>query len=213
MSLDPSEDPMIEIVSDPKRIRALIDKNRLEILRALREGITEENGTIRYEMTVPEIAKRLGKNAPNLYHHADVLTEHSFLEVARQEQKKRSSITYYRRTKPVFVIASQPEGEIPYDVYDKPLMAAMVNSFGLTLETKELLEKLMHEYRLHRNRAVLHFTKEFEKRSRKPIGQEHVFEAINTMSTFLLFLDNEMPAIASKILNLLRIEEQIQKEE
>jgi DNA-binding transcriptional ArsR family regulator len=197
----PSESP--EIVSDPKRIKALIDENRLGILRALREGILEEDGTIRYEMTVPEIADRLKKKAPNLYHHADVLVEHGFLEVARQEQKKRSSITYYRRTKAVFVISSEPDGEIPHDVYDKPLMAALAHSFDLTPENKEQLEKLMHEYRIHRNKALERFAKEYENRSKNPIAQEYFFEATRTMATFLLFLDKEMPNLAQKIVDLL----------
>ncbi|MFX0112915.1 MAG: winged helix-turn-helix domain-containing protein [Candidatus Hodarchaeota archaeon] len=207
MSSEISQDLRVEIVSDPDRIKALIDENRLGILRALREGISEENNTIRYEMTVPEIAQRLGKKAPNLYHHADVLVEHGFLEVARQEQKKRSFITYYRRTKPVFIIASEPESELPYNViYDKPLVAALASSLDLSNQAEEELKKLMHEYRLRRSKAAMFFTQHFEKRSRKPIAQEHVFEAINIMPYFLLFLDNEMPAIARRIIDLLGIE-------
>jgi DNA-binding transcriptional ArsR family regulator len=207
MPFETSQDLRVEIVSDPQRIKALIDENRLGILRALREGISEENDTIRYEMTVPEIAQRLGKKAPNLYHHADVLVEHGFLEVARQEQKKRSFITYYRRTKPVFIIASEPERELPHDViFDKPLVAALAHALDLSDETKEELRKLMHEYRLRRSKAALLFTQDFEKRSRKPIAQEQVFEAISTIPYFLLFLDDEMPTIARKIIDLLGIE-------
>ena len=206
MPSETSQDLRVEIVSDPQRIKALIDENRLGILRALREGITEENDTIRYEMTVPEIAQRLGKKAPNLYHHADVLVEHGFLEVARQEQKKRSFITYYRRTKPVFIRASEPESELAQDViYDKPLVAALARSLDLPNEVKEELKELMHEYRLRRSKAAMFFTQEFEKRSLKPIAQEQVFEAINIIPYFLPFLDDEMVTIARRIIDLLGI--------
>ena len=49
---------MIKIVTKPEDIKILVDPMRRKILTALREGIEEDDGTLRKEMTVPEIAYR-----------------------------------------------------------------------------------------------------------------------------------------------------------
>ncbi len=203
MSFETMKQKNIEIVTDPKRIRALIDENRLEILRALREGIRDDDERIRNELTIPEIASKLGKKSPNLYHHADVLVETGFLEIARQETKKRSSITYYRRTKPVFVIAYDPEQEMPRDIYDKPLMAELASSFGLNKDVSEKLHEMMREYRLYRNKALQKVTNEMEELQQVPISQEFLYEAVTTLADIYLHLDEEFPKLAKEFLNLL----------
>ncbi|MHA1213005.1 MAG: hypothetical protein ACTSSH_11135, partial [Candidatus Heimdallarchaeota archaeon] len=51
---------IVTIVSNPEKIKILVDPMRRKILRTMREGLENEDGTIRKEMTVPEIARKLG---------------------------------------------------------------------------------------------------------------------------------------------------------
>ncbi|MHA1245294.1 MAG: ArsR/SmtB family transcription factor, partial [Candidatus Heimdallarchaeota archaeon] len=84
----------VKVVSDPEKIKILVDPMRRKILRTMREGLENDDGTIRKEMTVPEIARKLGVTAPKCYHHLDLLVENGFVRVAREEKKTRTSITY-----------------------------------------------------------------------------------------------------------------------
>jgi len=70
----------VKVVSDPERIKILVDPMRRRILRTMKEGIENEEGIIRKEMTVPEIARKLGVSAPKCYHHLDLLVEHGFVK-------------------------------------------------------------------------------------------------------------------------------------
>ena len=100
-------------------------------------------------MTVPEIARKLGVTAPKCYHHLDLLVENGFVRVAREEKKTRTSITYYERTAPAFVLASTID-EIQKEVgIDRdPLISIIDNGFKLDLPIKEQTEaqKLIEEY-------------------------------------------------------------------
>ncbi|MHA1365694.1 MAG: ArsR/SmtB family transcription factor [Candidatus Heimdallarchaeota archaeon] len=100
-------------------------------------------------MTVPEIARKLGVTAPKCYHHLDLLVENGFVRVAREEKKTRTSITYYERTAPAFVLASTID-EIQKEVgIDRdPLISIIDNGFKLGLSEKEQAEaqNLIEEY-------------------------------------------------------------------
>jgi DNA-binding transcriptional ArsR family regulator len=139
----------VKIVSDPEKIKILVDPMRRKILRTMRQGIENEDGTIRKEMTVPEIARSLGVTAPKCYHHLDLLVENGFVRVAREEKKTRTSITYYVRTSPAFVLASTiDEIEREEGIKRDPLIAIINNGFKLGLSKKEMDEaqKLIEEY-------------------------------------------------------------------
>ena len=127
----------IIIVSDSEKIKILMDKTRLKILQLLREGIME-GGKRRYELTVREMAEMLGISTPqSLYHHVDLLVENGFLYPAKEVKKKRSRITYYARTAPVFLIVNSL-GEIPeYDEGIGQFAKMFVESLGLNLSEKE----------------------------------------------------------------------------
>jgi DNA-binding transcriptional ArsR family regulator len=138
----------VEIVSDPERIKILVDPMRRKILRTMREGL-EEEGKIRKEMTVPEIARKLGVSAPKCYHHLDLLVEHRFVRVAKEEKKKRTSITYYERTSPAFVLASTiDEVERKEGIKTDPLISFINHGFHFQLSEKEQEEaqKLIDEF-------------------------------------------------------------------
>jgi len=139
----------VKVVSDPEKIKILVDPMRRKILRTMREGLENEDGTKRKDMTVPEIARKLGVTAPKCYHHLDLLVENGFVRVAREEKKTRTSITYYERTAPAFVLAStideiQKEEGIQRD----PLIAIIDNGFKLGLSKDDMNEaqKLIEEY-------------------------------------------------------------------
>ncbi|MHA1155594.1 MAG: ArsR/SmtB family transcription factor [Candidatus Heimdallarchaeota archaeon] len=148
-SSDDKSDHIVKVVSDPEKIKILVDPMRRKILRTMREGIENEDGTIRKEITVPEIARKLGVSAPKCYHHLDLLLENGFVRVAKEEKKKRTSITYYERTAPAFVLAStideieKEEGHVT-----EPLMFFVNNGFNLKLSKKDLEEaqKLVDEF-------------------------------------------------------------------
>ena len=137
----------IQVIREPERIRILVDDVRRDILRVLKEGIEEKgkNGALRrrYEMSVPEIARRLGVYAPKLYHHIDKLQEGNFVEVAHEERKKRSRTSYYRRTAPVFIsLYSEVEiGEDPSR--DMPLAENLLRALDLDPKD-EKLERLAY---------------------------------------------------------------------
>ncbi|MHA1739418.1 MAG: ArsR/SmtB family transcription factor [Candidatus Heimdallarchaeota archaeon] len=139
----------VKVVSDPEKIKILVDPMRRKILRTMREGLENDDGTIRKEMTVPEIARKLGVTAPKCYHHLDLLVENGFVRVAREEKKTRTSITYYERTAPAFVLASTID-EIQKEVgIDRdPLISIIDNGFKLGLSEKEQAEaqNLIEEY-------------------------------------------------------------------
>ncbi len=139
----------VKVVSNPEKIKILVDPMRRKILRTMREGLENDDGTIRKEMTVPEIARKLGVTAPKCYHHLDLLVENGFVRVAREEKKTRTSITYYERTAPAFVLAStideiQKEEGIDRD----PLISIIDNGFKLDLSAKDQADaqKLIEEY-------------------------------------------------------------------
>ncbi|MFW9922634.1 MAG: ArsR/SmtB family transcription factor [Candidatus Thorarchaeota archaeon] len=139
----------VKIVTDPEKIKILVDPMRRKILGTMRDGIENEDGIIRKEMTVPEIARKLGVSAPKCYHHLDLLLEHGFVRVAKEEKKKRTSITYYERTSPAFVLASTiDEIERKEGIRTDPLIKFINDGFlfEMTEKEREDAQKLMDEY-------------------------------------------------------------------
>lgn len=139
----------VKIVGNPEEIKILVDPMRRKILRTMREGIENDDGTIRKEMTVPEIARKLGVSAPKCYHHLDLLVDYGFVRVAKEEKKKRTSITYYERTAPAFVLASSiDEVERQEGIRENPLIKLINDAFLLGLKSDELEEaqKLIDEH-------------------------------------------------------------------
>jgi DNA-binding transcriptional ArsR family regulator len=152
----------IKIVTKPEDIKILVDPMRRKILTALREGIEEDDGTIRKEMTVPEIAyRKLGlkeKQASKLYHHIDKLLKSGFLRIAREEKKTRSTITYYERTAPAFVLASTiDEVERQEGLRTTPLISFINEGFNLELsqENQDEAQKLIDEYTTRQHKYVV----------------------------------------------------------
>ncbi|NHJ86031.1 MAG: winged helix-turn-helix transcriptional regulator [Asgard group archaeon] len=139
----------VQIVTDPEKIKILVDPMRRKILRTMREGLENDDGSIRKEMTVPEIARKLGVSAPKCYHHLDLLLENGFVRVAKEEKKKRTSITYYERTAPAFVLASSiDEVERKEGIRENPLIELIDVGYmlGLNPKEKEEAQKLIDEF-------------------------------------------------------------------
>ena len=155
----------VKVVSDPEKIKILVDPMRRKILRTMREGLENDDGTIRKEMTVPEIARKLGVTAPKCYHHLDLLVDNGFVRVAREEKKTRTSITYYERTSPAFVLASTiDEIQKEEGIESDPLIAIIDNGFKLGLSEKQMKEaqKLIEEYSTRSHRIMVNVAKQLK---------------------------------------------------
>lgn len=156
---------IVKIVTNPEKIKILVDPMRRRILGTMREGLENEDGTIRKEMTVPEIARKLGVSAPKCYHHLDLLVEHGFVRVAKEEKKKRTSITYYERTSPAFVLASSIDSlERKEGIRESPLIMFINDGFMLGLSNKEQEEaqKLIDEFTERNHKYIVKAAQQFK---------------------------------------------------
>ncbi|MHA1169343.1 MAG: winged helix-turn-helix domain-containing protein [Candidatus Hodarchaeales archaeon] len=116
------------VISDPAIIKIILDDKRRAILRVLRNGVVDkpvenddEEPVRRYEMTAIEMVEQLNNKGLDIkksavYFHLDKLEEAGLIEVARKEQKKRSMITYYRRTAPIFLISYHDAPEVKEEI-------------------------------------------------------------------------------------------------
>ncbi|NPE07823.1 MAG: winged helix-turn-helix transcriptional regulator [Asgard group archaeon] len=155
----------VKIVTDPEKIKILVDPMRRKILGTMREGLENEDGIIRKEMTVPEIARKLGVSAPKCYHHLDLLVENGFVRVAKEEKKKRTSITYYERTSPAFVLASSiDELERKEGIRESPLIMFINEGFmlGLTDKEQEEAQKLIDEFTERNHKYIIKAAQQFK---------------------------------------------------
>jgi DNA-binding transcriptional ArsR family regulator len=196
---------MIQVVCDPQRIKILIDPMRRKILKTMREGLENEDGTTRKEMTVPEIARKLGVSAPKCYHHLDLLLDHNFVRVARKERKKRTSITYYERTSPFFVLASTIDEVERKEGIKKehPAIKIIQDGFKLDLSDEEAEEaqELIDKYR-----SIYHdvFVK-VSKRLQGNIPDERLSECINIVTGVLAFKIDEYRDAKDKLSKYLEL--------
>lgn len=128
------------IVSDPERIRIMLDETRLSILRVMRLGIYRGDQNT-HDFTVAEIAERMETNPQRIYHHVDKLVEHDFLIKSREEKKKRSIITYYQRTAQGFVISYNSDEPLP-QLEDRHMqfINSIIDTFDLSVSDDELRE-------------------------------------------------------------------------
>jgi DNA-binding transcriptional ArsR family regulator len=156
---------IVKIVTDPDKIKILVDPMRRRILGTMREGLENEDGTIRKEMTVPEIARKLGVSAPKCYHHLDLLVEHGFVRVAKEEKKKRTSITYYERTSPAFVLASSiDELERKEGIREAPLIKFISEGFmlGLSDDEQKEAQNLIDEFTERNHKYIIKAAQQFK---------------------------------------------------
>ena len=153
---------VVELITDPDQIKVLMDKTRREILSVLKKGIELEDETMSYELSVPQIAEVIGATPQKIYHHIDVLEENNFIRIAKEERRKRSTVTFYERTALVFYIlakASIDEEEAKKcDTGD-----LMLNVFGLeaSMEEKEAINQALHKFQEAEAEAISEISKKF----------------------------------------------------
>jgi DNA-binding transcriptional ArsR family regulator len=145
----------IEIVSDPVRIRTMLDETRSEILKIVKMGIYRE-GILTYDMSVGEISDRIGSAPQRIYHHVDKLIEHGFLEKSREEKKVRSITTYYKRTAKAFIINYDADNP-PKDVANKTeeWVKTMLTGFNIQLHSHEIITLLELISKLWHRSAII----------------------------------------------------------
>ena len=200
---DERADQSVKVVSDPEKIKILVDPMRRKILRTMREGIENEDGTIRKEITVPEIARKLGVSAPKCYHHLDLLLENGFVRVAKEEKKKRTSITYYERTAPAFVLASTiDEIEREEGLRTEPLMFYINKGFEMNLSEKEQEEaqRLLDELGSRRHSLVVKVAKDIKGN----IPEDKIRDVLNSVSNVLASQDERCNEIFKELNKFLR---------
>ncbi len=192
----------IQIVTDAERIKILMDKTRLKILHLLREGIPE-GGKRRHELTVRELAELLGISTPqSLYHHVDLLVEHGFLYPAREVKKKRSRITYYARTSPVFLIVNSV-GEIPeYDEGIGQFARMFVESLDIELTPEEMdrLVNLIVKYDQREAQVLARYAPLITMKDE----QETWRKGLWLFTKLIMFSDDEGKKIAEEIVALIK---------
>lgn len=138
--------PEIIVVSDPEKIKIMLDETRREILQVMRKDYFRQ-GEVTNDMSVSEIAEILDTAPQRIYHHIDKLIGAGFVIKSREEKKIRSTVTYYRRTARGFIIAYEEMEKNP-DLM-KERSANFVNSindaFHLQIPKTEI-EKLAKAY-------------------------------------------------------------------
>lgn len=204
-SAEEKDDNIVKVVSDPEKIKILVDPMRRKILRTMREGIENEDGTIRKEITVPEIARKLGVSAPKCYHHLDLLLENGFVRVAKEEKKKRTSITYYERTAPAFVLASTiDEIEREEGLVVEPLMFFVNNGFKLKLSENDLKEaqKLANELDSRRHSIYVKIAKNIKGN----IPEDKIRNVLNFVANQLAMDDERCKEIHNELKEYIKIQ-------
>ncbi len=171
----------IEFVHNRERIKVLMDDTRSNILRAIRGGLAEEDGHVRRCLSVPEIARKLGESASKIYHHVDLLVEHQFLRIAREERKKRSTITFYERAADAFVIMAGEEFLVVELDRHEEFVSTLDNILGLDLTPDESKHGalLIARYLKNTRDALEHVTKHVKKE----IPLEHIESVLQFLAT------------------------------
>ncbi|MCY3414069.1 MAG: winged helix-turn-helix transcriptional regulator [Candidatus Heimdallarchaeota archaeon] len=148
--METSETESIAIISDPEKIRIMLDETRLQILRVMRHGIQRQGEPLSYDYTVAEISDLLKTKPQRIYHHVDKLIAHGFLIKSKEEKKSRSTLAYYRRTANGFIISYDSDQEIEdLSNHNKDFMNNLLKVFEIELNEEEiaktylLLDELM----------------------------------------------------------------------
>ncbi|NHJ04258.1 MAG: ArsR family transcriptional regulator [Candidatus Heimdallarchaeota archaeon] len=204
--MSPSDESQsrVSIVSDPEKIKILVDPMRRKILRTMREGKETEDGTLRKEMTVPEIAQKLGVAAPKCYHHVDLLLENGFVRVAKEEMKKRSKITYYERTSPAFILATTiDEIERKEGIRTDPLIYFINDGYqlGLTETEQEEAQKLIDELGSRRHNIVVKVAQKLKGN----IPEEKIRDVVNLVANQFAAYDQECLDIQKELQKYIKI--------
>ncbi|NHJ47254.1 MAG: helix-turn-helix transcriptional regulator [Asgard group archaeon] len=204
-----TEESRIKIVTKPEDIKILVDPMRRNILRAMREGMIEDNGSIRTEMTVPEIATRLGfskKQSSKLYHHIDKLLKAGFIRIAREEKITRSIITYYERTAPGFIsIDSIDEIERKEGIRTNPLINLIDDAFLLKLDQKdkEAAQKIIEQYTDIAHDYTVSISKQFKGNI---TDTTRLNEIVNFVTFLYLSQDPRCQELQKELIKYIKIE-------
>ncbi len=183
--------PIIKVLKDPDQVNVLQSEIRREILSVLRNGVpkSEEDGASRrYEMTVAEIANALNRTPTSLYHHIELLKSHGLIEVAKEEQRGKCTVTYYRRTAPLFIISHMA---IPCSLDLENLkkgVRTIKNALNLEIseENEEQLVRLMKKIHKIQKETLTKIARLFTG----CVEEEHLVRNVLWFMTWLVLPDN-----------------------
>jgi DNA-binding transcriptional ArsR family regulator len=203
-----AENSRIKIVTNPDEIKILVDPMRRKILRTMREGMIDEDGKKRKEMTVPEIAAKLGlpkEQSSKLYHHIDKLLKTGFIRVAREEKITRSIITYYERTAPGFVsVDSIDEIERKEGVRSELFINLINDAFLLDLDEdqKQKAQALIDEYTSKYHKIVVSSSKQFKGNIS---DHERLASVVNFIASLYASQDTRIQEIQKELMKFINV--------
>lgn len=183
--------PIIKILDDPEQVTVLQSEIRREILDVLRNGVPlsdVDDAPRRYEMTVAEIANALNRSVTSLYHHIELLKKHGLIEVAKEEQKGKCTVTYYRRTAPIFIVSHMA---VPCTLDVKNLkkgVKTIKNALNLRVdeEQEEKLMELMKKIHAIQKATITRIAQYFTG----CVEEEHLVRNVLWFMTWLVLPDN-----------------------
>ena len=183
---DASNKPLVQVISEPEKIKIISDDERIKILRMIHEGVENKEGKIRRALSVPEIASKMGTSAPRIYHHIDILVSHGLL-IPYEVKKTRRSTTYYMRSASAFIMLWSLDDEEIVET-SRNVNDLIIKGLGLKLTGKAIEggSELRNKVMLNMNDCL----GEVSKKLKDQIPEERLFEILRHLS-LLKFLKSD----------------------
>ncbi|MCG3218356.1 MAG: winged helix-turn-helix transcriptional regulator [Candidatus Heimdallarchaeota archaeon] len=183
---DASNKPLVQVISEPEKIKIISDDERIKILRMIHEGIEDKEGKTRRALSVPEIASKMGTSAPRIYHHIDILVSHGLL-IPYEVKKTRRSTTYYMRSASAFIMLWSLDDEEKIET-SKNVNELIIQGLDIKISKKdiEVGSELRNEVQFIMNNCL----KEVSDKIKDKIPEERLFEILRHLA-FLKFIAND----------------------
>ncbi|MHA1911229.1 MAG: winged helix-turn-helix domain-containing protein [Candidatus Kariarchaeaceae archaeon] len=198
---DASIKPLVQVISEPEKIKIISDDERIKILRMIHEGIENKEGKIRRALSVPEIASKMGTSAPRIYHHIDILVSHGLL-IPYEVKKTRRSTTYYMRSASAFIMLWSLDDEELIET-SKNVNDLIVQGLGLNLSKKDI--ELGSDLR---NRIQHHMTNclgDVSNKIKDKIPEERLFEILRHLALLKFIASDENVEEARELAKLYKL--------
>jgi DNA-binding transcriptional ArsR family regulator len=150
----------VEVITDPKVARILVDPMRREMVRLLAEGEKTEN----------ELAGLLGLSNPSVGHHLKVLREGGLIRVVRKEAEEHGILQKFYESNATVYLVDSHNMQREIDRYFMPInlerARGVITAASLVLrkERTRLNEKDVEEFAKLFASAIVRSSTKFSKR-------------------------------------------------
>ena len=150
----------VEVITDPKVARILVDPMRREMVRLLAEGEKTEN----------ELAGLLGLSNPSVGHHLKVLREGGLIRVVRKEAEEHGILQKFYESNATVYLVDSHNMQREIDRYFMPINLERIRgimtaaSLVLRREGIQLNEKDVEEFAKLFASAIVRSSTKFSKR-------------------------------------------------